>query len=68
MNQSFARELQKYVAQQITKLRHWVRPDPSDPLALKIIKGIFKALVVLVLTAFSPVIAVILTIAFLAAL
>ncbi|MFP4090494.1 MAG: hypothetical protein ACLFUB_20980 [Cyclobacteriaceae bacterium] len=68
MNQSFARELQKYISNQVTNLRHWIRPDPEDPLYLKIIKGFFKGIVILLLTALSPVIAIILTIAFLAAL
>jgi len=68
MDQSFARELQQYISRQVTHLRHWIRPDPEDPLYLKIIKGFFKGIVVLLLTALSPVIVVILTITFLAAL
>ncbi|WKN40532.1 hypothetical protein [Tunicatimonas pelagia] len=67
MNQSFATELQKYITKQFTQLRQWLRPDPADSVAVKIFKGIYKSLAVLVLTAFSPVIIVILAIAFLAA-
>ena len=67
MNNSFAKELQAYVTQQVTQLRQWLKPDPSDSLALRIVKGIYKSLAVLVLTALSPVIVVVLTIAFLAA-
>ncbi|MGD1893196.1 MAG: hypothetical protein ACFB15_21735 [Cyclobacteriaceae bacterium] len=68
MDQSFARELQKYISQQITQLKHWLKPDPADSLALKIVKGIYKLLAVLVLTALSPVIIIVLVIAFLAAI
>lgn len=67
MNESFARELQKHVADQVKKLREWIKPVPTDPLGLKIVKGFFKSLVVLVLIIFSPVICLLLTIAFLAA-
>jgi len=68
MSQSNAQELQKYVASQITQFKHWIRPDPEDPLYLQILKGIYKTLAVLLLTVLSPVFALILTIAFLAAL
>jgi hypothetical protein len=67
MNKTFASELQKYITEQVTKLRHWLKPEPSDSLALKIYKGIYKSLAVLVLTALSPVIIVVLVVAFLAA-
>lgn len=67
MNQSFAVELQKYVTQKVTQLRQWLRPVPTDSLPLKIFKGIYKGLALLVLTAFSPVIIAILIIAFVAA-
>ena len=67
MDPSFARALQDYLSKQVTHLRHWVRPVPEDPLYLKIIKGFFKGLVLLLLTALSPVIVVILVISFLAA-
>jgi hypothetical protein len=68
MDQSFARALWKYLEEQVTHLRHWLRPVPEDPLYLKIIKGFFKGIVLLLITALSPVIVVILTITFLAAL
>lgn len=67
MNESFAKELQKYVAENIKKLREWMKPDPADHLGMKVIKGFFKSLVILLLLIFSPVICLLLTIAFLAA-
>ncbi|MEM8970219.1 MAG: hypothetical protein AAGE93_27640 [Bacteroidota bacterium] len=67
MNQSFATELRKYVIQQFTQLKEWLRPNPADSVAVKIFKGVYKSLAVLVLTALSPVIIVVLIIAFLAA-
>ncbi len=56
-------DIKKY----LKELREWIRPVPEDPLYLKIIKGIFKAFVLLILTLFSPVILLILTITFFAA-
>lgn len=64
---SFASELKDYLGEQLTELREWLRPEADDPLLLKIIKGILKAVVLLILTALSPVILLILIIAFLAA-
>ena len=67
MNNSFAVELQKYIAQKVAQLQEWLKADPTDSLALRIVKGIYKSLAVLVLTALSPVILVILVVTFLAA-
>ncbi len=67
MNKSFAIELQNYVTKKVAELRQWLKPVPTDSLPTKIFKGIYKGLAVLVLTAFSPVIIVILVIAFVAA-
>lgn len=67
MDKSFARELQKYISDQVKKLRKWLKPDPADPLGVKIIKGFYKSIVVLILLIFSPVICLLLTIAFFAA-
>lgn len=64
---SFASDFKAYLGEQLTKLRAWFRPVAGDPLFLKIIKGILKAVVLLILTALSPVILLVLTIAFLAA-
>lgn len=67
MNKSFAKELQEYIAQRINQLRQWLKPDPSDSVAVKIFKGIYKSLAVLVLTALSPVIIIVLVVTFLPA-
>lgn len=67
MDQSFSRALWKYLEEQLKNLRDWLRPVPEDPLYLKIIKGFFKGLVLIVITALSPVIILILIITFLAA-
>lgn len=67
MNESFARELQKWIAENIKKIREWIKPDPADSLGMKMIKGFYKSLVILLLLIFSPVICLLLTIAFLAA-
>lgn len=64
---SFASELKDYLGKQLTELREWLRPVADDPLFLKIIKGILKAVVLLILTALSPVILLVLIITFLAA-
>jgi hypothetical protein len=67
MKQTFAGALLEYLNEQLNQLKEWLRPVPDDPIYLKIIKGFLKALVVLLLTALSPVILVILIISFLAA-
>lgn len=67
MKQTFAGALLDYLSEQLKQLKEWLSPVPEDPLYLKIIKGFLKALVVLLLTALSPVILVILIISFLAA-
>lgn len=66
-DESFSSALLDYIKKQFNELREWLRPVPEDPLFLKIIKGILKAIVVLILTIFSPVVLLILIIAFFAA-
>lgn len=67
MDNSAAKALRAYIFQKIGELREWIRPDPADPLMLKIGKLFLKSLVLLVLTAFSPVILLLLLIAFVGA-
>ena len=67
MDNSAAQALREYIFQKIKELREWIRPDPADPLLLKIGKLFLKSLVLLVLTAFSPVILLLLLIAFIGA-
>ena len=67
MDNSAAQALREYIFQKIKELREWIRPDPADPLLLKIGKLFLKSLVLLVLTAFSPVILLLLLMAFVGA-
>jgi hypothetical protein len=67
MDDSAAKALRQYILDKIKRLREWVKPEPADPLLLKIGKLFFKSLVLLLLTALSPVILVVLLIAFIGA-
>lgn len=67
MKESFAAELWKYIGKQWANLLEWIKPEPSDSLGMKILKGFFKSIVVLILLAFSPIIILVLIIAFVAA-
>ncbi len=67
MEPTFAKELQKYTAKQVRAFRNWLKPDPQDSTTKKVLKAIYKGFVVLILIALSPVLALILTVAFLAA-
>jgi len=48
-------------------LLEWVKPNPADGLFLKIVKMIFKSIILLILVALSPVILVVLLFVFFAA-
>lgn len=52
----FGKALQKFLMQKIRELGQWVKPDPADNLLLQIVKIFFKSIVLLLLTAFSPVV------------
>jgi hypothetical protein len=67
MENSFSKELIILIKKRISEYGRWLKPDPRDPLALSIIKSIFKGITTLVLIAFSPVVILILIISFLAA-
>lgn len=58
----------KLLRQHFNNLKQWVKPDPADPLFLKIVKLIYKSIAVLLLIAASPVIIVLLIIIFFATL
>lgn len=66
-DESFFTVFWDYSKRQLKALRAWLRPVPEDPLYLKIIKGLFKAILLVMLTVFSPVYLLILVIAFFAA-
>jgi hypothetical protein len=40
---------------QFKRLKAWLKPEPDDHLALKVIKMILKSVAMLVLLAFSPI-------------
>lgn len=67
MEESLPEALRAYIFKQIRALRQWLKPNPADTLGMKIIKTMGKSLVVLVLTAFSPIILLILFISFIGA-
>ena len=52
----------------IIAIKDWVKPVPSDPVWLTIIKSIYKSIAVLLLIAVSPVILLLLIIIFFATL
>lgn len=49
------------------KYKEWVRPEPNDPLFLSVVKTFFKGLTAILLLALSPVVILLLTVAFVAA-
>ncbi|HZH00246.1 MAG TPA: hypothetical protein VEY32_04140 [Flavisolibacter sp.] len=49
------------------KLKVWLTPDPADSRVLQFVKLFFKGIALLIMIAFSPVIAVILLFIFFAA-
>lgn len=57
---------QQYFSLQIRRLKQWVKPDPSDALAVTVLKTILKSVAVLLLLIFSPVLILGLTLAFFA--
>ena len=62
--ESFSEALRKHILKQIRSLGQWVKPDPADNLFIQIIKLFFKSIVVLLLTALSPIILVVLIVGF----
>jgi hypothetical protein len=66
-NKSLSKAFFGYIGDKLKNLREWFRPIPEDPVYLKIVKGIFKSFALLIMTILSPVILLILAIAFFAA-
>lgn len=62
--ESLSKELRKYILQQIKALGEWVKPDPADNLFVQILKIMYKSVVVLILTALSPIVLLFLIISF----
>ena len=63
-DESFAKELRKYILAQVRALGEWVKPDPEDKLLVQILKIMYKSVVVLIITALSPVVLLFLIISF----
>ena len=55
MNQEQSPKFSDILATQFHRLKEWMKPDPQDHVALKIVKTFFKSLAMLVLLVFSPV-------------
>lgn len=68
MADSLNEEILKIIKKNLISYKEWMKPKEGDPIALTIIKSIFKGIVALVLVAFSPLVLLILVIAFFAAL
>lgn len=60
--------IKEMIINRFKRLMEWLKPNPADSLAIQSLKMIYKALAVLVLIAFSPVILILLLFAFFAAL
>lgn len=52
------------LATHFKRLKEWMKPNPDDSLALKIVKTVFKGLAILVLIMLSPVLLIALAIGF----
>ena len=55
MNEENTVTFSEILSKQINRLKEWMKPNPEDDLALKIIKTFLKSLAMLVLLLFSPV-------------
>lgn len=66
--ETFVQALQQYTLKQLKEFKEWLKPNPADPLWMKIGKGLVKSGVVLLLIAFSPVILIFLAAVFIGAL
>ena len=68
MENSFKEAVIEQIKKSFARYKEWIKPTPGDPLVLTIFKSFFKALSAIVLVAFSPIVLLILILAFLAAL
>jgi hypothetical protein len=58
MNDQNLPTFSQVLATHFKRLKEWMKPDPDDHLALKIVKTVLKSLAMLVLILFSPVLLV----------
>lgn len=63
---SLAEELADLTMKQIRSINSWIKPKPKDPIIMQGLKLIFKSIVVLFFVALSPIMLVILIVAFFA--
>jgi len=56
-----------FIRKYYEKLKVWLTPDPADSRVLQVVKLFFKGIALLIMIAFSPIIAVILLFVFFAA-
>ena len=68
MNENKDEGMRAYVVGKAKVFREWLKPDPTDKLAIQIVKSFFKGIVMLIMLALSPVILVVLIFVFFAAL
>ncbi len=68
MEQLKGEGIKEMVVNRFKRLFEWLKPNPADTLLIQSLKMIYKALAVLVLIAFSPVILIVLLFVFFAAL
>lgn len=64
MNNENRLTFSEVLAAQLSKLKEWLKPNPGDGLALKIVKMILKSVVLLILLLISPVLLIGLALAF----
>jgi hypothetical protein len=62
--ESLSKALRTYIIKQIRALGEWVKPNPADNLFVQILKIMYKSVVVLILTALSPIVLLFLIISF----
>lgn len=67
-DESVREELRTFIQNKWNALQEWLKPNPDDSIAIQILKSIYKSLAVLVLIALSPVILLLLLIAFIGVL
>jgi hypothetical protein len=60
--------IREMLVKRLNQLKEWLKPDAEDSTTVTSLKMIYKALAVLILIAFSPVILIILLFVFFAAL
>jgi hypothetical protein len=68
MEQLEGETLREMIVSRLKQFQEWLKPNPHDTILVISLKMIYKAIAVLVLIAFSPVIIIVLLFVFFAAL